>query len=493
MPSRGALLTGRYALRLGLWDFEAKEEAELPLEETTLAQELQTAGYRTYMVGKWHLGCSTKAHFPTWRGFNSFYGFMLGSIDYWTKENGHYLDLHDGMDLVEDADELSSKLHNGYLLQRRAEGMIEQHAVKYPDTPMFLYYSLQLVHGVWSAPDEFLQRCSYPKAASLQDDYLQDVDYNYCALNVMLDEVIANTTCKLAEYNMTDNTIMMIVSDNGGVSTIAGTNYPYRGEKGTNFRGGLSTTAIIHGKLVSEEMRGQTWHGQMHVTDWYPTLMGLATGGGWNGSFTGATLDGRDVWHSIMSDDQSPHDEIIHYHDGQNASIQYDFYKLDYGADLVDFVVPAYTFEKDQDPDSASTSCATPSLMYDESYYEGKALELSPAIHLKSEVVGAGVAALLGLMAIIVSATMFSIQMKRRDGDDSPINDCDDELQQQAVPLHLDMDKSDVVGDYAEVDRLIQNQNYGSTHSDLRLSEQTASSQFCLGYSTSSFSDNDNW
>jgi hypothetical protein len=133
--------------------------------------------------------------------------------------------------------------------------------------------------------------------------------------------------------------------------------------------------------------------------------------------------------------------------------------------------------------------------MYDESYYEGKALELSPAIHLKSEVVGAGVAALLGLMAIIVSATMFSIQMKRRDGDDSPINDCDDEdeLQQQAVPLHLDMDKSDIVGDYAdrEVDRLIQNQNYGSTHTDLRLSEQTASSQYGLGYSTSSFSDND--
>lgn len=54
VPSRGALLTGRYALRLGL--LEDQDGLELRVNETTIAQEMKSAGYRTYMVGKWHLG-----------------------------------------------------------------------------------------------------------------------------------------------------------------------------------------------------------------------------------------------------------------------------------------------------------------------------------------------------------------------------------------------------------------------------------------------------
>lgn len=78
-PSRGALLTGRYPLRLGLW--EQHIEAELPLNETTLAQELKSAGYQTYMVGKWHLGYSTDAHLPPNRGFDSYYGTYCSCVD----------------------------------------------------------------------------------------------------------------------------------------------------------------------------------------------------------------------------------------------------------------------------------------------------------------------------------------------------------------------------------------------------------------------------
>lgn len=100
-PARAALLTGRYPFRLGLQ--EEKDHAELPLTEATLAEEMKTAGYQTYMVGKWHLGMSSLARTPTHRGFDYFYGFYGGHIDYWTKTYGNFVDLHDGDELVSDA------------------------------------------------------------------------------------------------------------------------------------------------------------------------------------------------------------------------------------------------------------------------------------------------------------------------------------------------------------------------------------------------------
>ena len=73
-PTRGALMTGRFALRLGQWDVNL---GELPLTETTIAQEMKSAGYRTYLVGKWDLGYSTRAHLPTSRGYDYFYGASI--------------------------------------------------------------------------------------------------------------------------------------------------------------------------------------------------------------------------------------------------------------------------------------------------------------------------------------------------------------------------------------------------------------------------------
>ena len=124
-------MTGRYAIRLGLWP--SRESIELPLTEATLAQELKSAGYRTYMVGKWHLGFSSAAQLPTTRGFDSFYGYYNGFVDYWTKFYGTHLDLHDNDEIVTNPDELASDLHNGYLLQSKAEKAIVDHVNNFAD------------------------------------------------------------------------------------------------------------------------------------------------------------------------------------------------------------------------------------------------------------------------------------------------------------------------------------------------------------------------
>ena len=367
IPSRGALLTGRYPIRLGLLD--AFGSKELPLSEVTIGQELQSAGYQTYMVGKWHLGFSTLEHTPANRGFQSSYTYWNGFVDYWTKGYGIYNDLHDGIESVTNEDELSTDLHNGILMQTKAEKMIVDHVQNYPNKPMFLYYAMQLIHGMWSAPQQYLDRCGEP--STITDEYTRNVTYNYCALNVMLDEAIANLTCALETNGMADNTILVIVSDNGGEATVNGNSYPFKGNKGSLYRGGLSGTGFIHSKLLPETAQGHHYHGQMHVTDWLPTLMGLATNNEWTGSYINSTLDGVDQWTAMTTPHaKSPRKEIVHFHDGLNTScIQIDMIKLNIGDDLTNMGKPDFVFKSDLHPEYNSQKCENPSLINTETTF----------------------------------------------------------------------------------------------------------------------------
>lgn len=224
-PSRATFMTGRYPPRLGVYS----NYAELPLSETTLAQELKSAGYRNYVIGKWHLGLSSKEQYPLQRGFDYFYGFVNGYSAYWSKfaptYDKSYLDLFEDNDYVTNTDELAHDYHAGYLFQKKAEGIIKQHAEEYEDTPMFLYYAMQLIHAPWTAPEEYLSRCnrsfsSYHMDDEYTIDNLQDHFDNYCGLNLMMDEAIANLTCTLERYGFAENTLMIITGDNGKSLTI---------------------------------------------------------------------------------------------------------------------------------------------------------------------------------------------------------------------------------------------------------------------------------
>ena len=138
------------------------------------------------MVGKWDLGLSTAAHNPVSRGFDSFYGHYSSYVQYWNKEHEGFLDLQNGLDLVTppppfppylllflfllllmhpyalfllpsvhyylqvtNADEISEDLHVGYLYNKKVEQVIEDHATNHADQPMFLYYSIELLHKPW--------------------------------------------------------------------------------------------------------------------------------------------------------------------------------------------------------------------------------------------------------------------------------------------------------------------------------------------------------
>ena len=93
-PARAALMTGRYPMRYGLQTLVIfpNHTYGLPTDERTLPQALKEVGYKTAMVGKWHLGHADRKYWPQNRGFDHFYGNLVGEVDYFTKVRGGIVD-----------------------------------------------------------------------------------------------------------------------------------------------------------------------------------------------------------------------------------------------------------------------------------------------------------------------------------------------------------------------------------------------------------------
>ena len=146
-PSRAELMTGRYAMRYGLQTLVIfpSHTYGLPTDELTLPQALKEAGYQTAMVGKWHLGHADRKYWPQNRGFDHFYGNLVGEVDYFTKERGGIIDWQrDGKFLKED-DYFTTLIGN------EAVDIIKDH-----DTakPLFLYVASLAPHAPYQAPRE---------------------------------------------------------------------------------------------------------------------------------------------------------------------------------------------------------------------------------------------------------------------------------------------------------------------------------------------------
>ena len=85
-PSRSQLMSGKYQIHTGLTHMIIRPPQPncLPLEDRTIADRLKEVGYKTHIVGKWHLGFYQKECTPTYRGFDSFFGYLTGSENYYT-------------------------------------------------------------------------------------------------------------------------------------------------------------------------------------------------------------------------------------------------------------------------------------------------------------------------------------------------------------------------------------------------------------------------
>ena len=288
-PTRAAFLTGRYPIRHGLQVGVVRPWATygLPLAEQTLPEGLKTAGYKTAIVGKWHLGHNDRAYLPTRRGFDHQYGHYNGAIDYFT----HFRD--EGFDWHRDDQVNRDEGYATELLGREAVRIVDTYAGK---EPYFLYVPFNAVHSPLQVPDKYLEGL----------DHLKGQRRLYAGLLRGMDEAIGSIVEAVDKSGTRDNTLFIFSSDNGGPQPgRVSSNGPLRAGKGTVYEGGVRVAAFASwtGKIPA----GTHVDEPLHIVDWYPTLLGL----------TGASvdqkrpLDGKDVWETIANRQASPHEDIL--------------------------------------------------------------------------------------------------------------------------------------------------------------------------------------
>lgn len=310
-PTRSQLLSGRYQIHTGLqhsiiWPCQRNS---LPLELPTIADKLREQGYSTHMVGKWHIGYYEKQLMPNFRGFDSYFGYLLGSENYYDHHRCYSFrsqsyfasnnsDLLCGFDLRDNINPTKDYAgqYSTHLFAEKAVEIISRHSHSEDNKPLFLYLPFQAVHAPLQVPEAYME-----PYANITDKARR----TYAGMVSCLDEAVGNITEALKTRGLWNNTIFIFSTDNGGQVYEGGNNWPLRGWKGSLFEGGMRGVAFVNSPLIKK--RGVIYPGLLHVSDWFPTLLKLA-----GGRPDSLKLDGYDVWKSISEGAESPRVELLH-------------------------------------------------------------------------------------------------------------------------------------------------------------------------------------
>ncbi|NOT58641.1 MAG: arylsulfatase [Acidobacteria bacterium] len=210
-PTRAALLTGRYSLRTGVWGVTHNKEAMRP-EETTIAEILKGAGYRTGIFGKWHNG-EQFPYTPPGQGFDEFLGF----------HNGHWNNYFDS-DLLRGTQFVKTKGYITDVLTDEAMRFMTKHRAQ----PFFAYVPFNAPHAPYQVPDKYFDKY---KAKGL-DDTLASV----YGMVENIDDNVARLLAHLDALKLRENTIVIFMTDNGAQTDRF--NAGMRGRKGSVHEGG---------------------------------------------------------------------------------------------------------------------------------------------------------------------------------------------------------------------------------------------------------------
>ena len=301
-PARAALMTGRYPMRHGLQTLVIfpGHTYGLPTDELTLPQSLKEAGYSTWMVGKWHLGHADRKYWPQNRGFDHFYGNLVGEVDYFTMERGGLVDWQrNGTFLKEEG-------YHTTLIGDEAVKLIDQQE---KTKPFFLYFAALAVHAPLQAPQAEID--------AYNTIFENPEKRTYAAMMTNLDTQVGRIVETLEKKGMRENTLIFFTTDNGGVdsnmpkapggkpaTTPPASNGDLRGGKASLYEGGVRLPAIVNWPA---KLKPAVVNEPLHHVDIMPTLLALA---GAKGSAE-HPFDGKDAWATLADAKPSPHEDIL--------------------------------------------------------------------------------------------------------------------------------------------------------------------------------------
>jgi arylsulfatase A-like enzyme len=266
-PTRVALITGRYQNRLpvGLYDpLPGGAPAGLPPQHPTLPGLLRTAGYRTALVGKWHLGF-LPAFSPLKSGYDEFFGFFGGGMTYFTHKSGPPRGVPTAHGLYEGEARVEREGYSTDLFADRAIEVVSRADAK----PFFVSLHFNAPHWPWEGPQD------RGKATTIREmaHYEGGSPRAFRSMVESLDAAVGRVLKALEWARRADDTIIVFTSDNGGERYSY--HWPFRGAKGYLWEGGIRVPAIVvwpgvltPGKVLSQLAMSM---------DWLPTL--LSAGG----------------------------------------------------------------------------------------------------------------------------------------------------------------------------------------------------------------------
>ncbi len=302
-PSRAGLMTGRYPTRFG-HEFNAiARNFGLSVSETTLANRLQTLGYSTVAIGKWHLG-EKPEYFPTARGFDEFYGTLANTpFIHPTK----FADTRQSLSIQEITDP-SFYTTDQYAI--RAVDWLEKNKQR----PWFLYLPFNAQHAPLQAPQKYLDR--FP---GISDEKRKI----FAAMMSAMDDAVGNVMEKVRKLGQEENTLVFYIADNGGpTQSTTSQNGALRGYKMTTFEGGTRVPYLVQWK--GSFPAGTVFEKPVMNLDVLPTCLAAA------GAIIDPSwkLDGVDLTpYFTNKNNASPH-ETMYWRFGEQWAVRHGDWKL---------------------------------------------------------------------------------------------------------------------------------------------------------------------
>ncbi|MHC4123050.1 MAG: sulfatase-like hydrolase/transferase [Planctomycetota bacterium] len=239
-PTRAGLMTGRYQNRFGYQTLtgsvqrQIEEDLGVPVSEIFFSQIIQKAGYKTAMIGKWHLGHNEKYR-PYKRGFDEFFGFLPGGHDYFEWD----CDIHptaSGLIYRNEEPQKQPPKGEGYLtdvFSDEAVSFIERNHSR----PFLLYLAYNAVHTPLQVPEKYTRNLP---------DNLSEKRKKMIGMTHAMDAGIGRVLDALRKKGIEKNTLVIFFNDNGGVAGMAGvSNAPLSGSKVQLKEGGIRVAFML--------------------------------------------------------------------------------------------------------------------------------------------------------------------------------------------------------------------------------------------------------